>query len=233
MSATRALAAIALVLHVVGCGGGGTADSPPGAVDPPPAGCDGSCAGPASLLGVSEVETVIARAVAEAEARGAAATIAVTDRVGNVLAVFRMNGAATTVAVQSNGASGGLESVSVVPDTLAAIAKAMTAAYLSTEGHAFGSRTASQIVQEHFNPGEALAPAGPLFGVQFSQLPCSDLAARYAGGAADAGPKRSPLGLAADPGGLPLYKGGTRRRRDRRRRLRPRCQRAGQGCRSR
>jgi uncharacterized protein GlcG (DUF336 family) len=48
-----------------------------------------------------------------------------------------------------------------------------------------------------------------LFGVQFSQLPCSDLSARFGGGAADAGPKRSPLGLAADPGGLPLYRGGT------------------------
>ncbi|HXV40921.1 MAG TPA: heme-binding protein [Steroidobacteraceae bacterium] len=209
MSAMRALAPIALALQVAGCGGGGTASSPPGAVDPPPAGCDGSCAGPASFLSVGEVETVVARAVAEAQAQGAAATIAVVDRVGNVLAVFRMTGAATTVTVQSNGASGGLEGVSIVPDTMAAIAKAVTAAYLSTEGHAFGTRTASQIVQEHFNPGEALAPAGPLFGVQFSQLPCSDLSARFAGGAADAGPKRSPLGLAADPGGLPLYKGGT------------------------
>lgn len=209
MSAMRALALLALALPFAGCGGGGAASSPPGAVDPPPAGCDGSCAGPASFLTVADVETVVARAVAEAQAQGAAATIAVVDRVGNVLAVFRMTGAATAVTVQSNGASGGLEGVSVLPDTTAAIAKAATAAYLSTEGHAFGTRTASQIVQQHFNPGEALAPGGPLFGVQFSQLPCSDLSARFAGGAADAGPKRSPLGLSADPGGLPLYKGGT------------------------
>jgi uncharacterized protein GlcG (DUF336 family) len=200
---------LALALALAACGGGSTAESPPGAVDPPPAGCNGSCAGPASLLGVADIEGVLARAIAEAQAQGAAATIAVADRVGNVLAVFRMNGAPTTVTVQSNGASGGLEGVSVVPDTMAAIAKAVTASYLSTEGHAFGTRTASQIVQEHFNPGERLAPAGPLFGVQFSQLPCSDLAGRYAGGAADAGPKRSPLGLSADPGGLPLYRGGT------------------------
>jgi len=204
-----ALTALAFALLVSACGGGSTAGSPPGAVDPPPAGCDGSCVGPASLLSVADVEGVLARAVAEAQARGAAATIAVTDRVGNVLAVFRMNAAATTVTVQSNGASGGFEGVSIVPDTMAAIAKAVTASYLSTEGHAFGTRTASQIVQEHFNPGEALAPAGPLFGVQFSQLPCSDLSAHFGGGVADAGPKRSPLGLAADPGGLPLYRGGT------------------------
>ena len=46
--------------------------------------------------------------------------------------------------------------------------------------------------------------------MQFSQLPCSDLAARFGamGGGALIGPKRSPLGLAADPGGLPLYKNG-------------------------
>ena len=81
---------------------------------------------------------------------------------------------------------------------MAAIAKAVTAAYLSTEGNAFSTRTASQIVQEHFNPQDNLQPAGPLFGVQFSQLPCSDLVTRFAGGAPDAGPHRSPLGLAAE-----------------------------------
>ncbi|MCB2072709.1 MAG: heme-binding protein, partial [Novosphingobium sp.] len=52
--------------------------------------------------------------------------------------------------------------------------------------------------------------SGPLFGVQFSQLPCSDLMSRYmpAGASALIGPKRSPLGLSADPGGFPLYKNG-------------------------
>jgi uncharacterized protein GlcG (DUF336 family) len=199
----------ALALALVACGGGSSGQSPPGAVDPPPAGCDGSCASAASFLSAADVERVLARAIAEAQARGASATIAVTDRVGNVLAVFRMNGAATAVTVRSNGASGGLEGVNIIPDTMAAIAKAATASYLSTEGHAFGTRTASQIVQEHFNPAEALAPSGPLFGVQFSQLPCSDLSARYDGTAPNVGPQRSPLGLAADPGGLPLYRGGT------------------------
>jgi len=154
---------------------------------------------------------VIAQAVAEAQARGVDATIAVVDRVGNVLAVFRMSAAAASVTVTSPGAAadGGLEGVNIVPDSLAAIAKAVTAAYLSTEGNAFSTRTASQIVQDHFNPQDNLQPAGPLFGVQFSQLPCSDLVTRYSGGVPDAGPHRSPLGLAADPGGLPLYKAGT------------------------
>ena len=50
--------------------------------------------------------------------------------------------------------------------------------------------------------------------MQISQLPCSDLSARFAsngGGTIDPtiGPKRSPLGLAGDPGGMPLYKNNT------------------------
>jgi len=162
-------------------------------------------------LSVADVEGTISRAVAEAQSRNVNATIAVVDRVGNVLAVFRMNGAATSVTVASPGAAvdGGLEGVNIVPDSLAAIAKAVTGAYLSTEGNAFSTRTASQIVQDHFNPGGNLQPAGPLFGVQFSQLPCSDLSVRFTGGAPGAGPHRSPLGLSADPGGFPLYKAGT------------------------
>ncbi len=203
-----------LSIGFVACGSGGSTDSPPGAVDPGTPSCTGSCANASSFLAHAEVERVIAQTVVEAQARGVSATIAVSDRVGNVLAVFRMNGAATSVTVRSTAVgaptvSGGLEGVNLVPDTLAAIAKAVTAAYLSSEGNAFSTRTASQIVQDHLNPGEALAPGGPLFGVQFSQLPCSDLSRRFAGAAPNAGPKRSPLGLSADPGGLPLYKAGT------------------------
>jgi uncharacterized protein GlcG (DUF336 family) len=211
ISLVRIACLIIISLFLCACGGGSRA--PVAGVDPatPAQGCDGSCADTPTALSVSDVEGVIARAVAEAQARNVAATIAVSDRVGNVLAVFQMNAAATSVTVRSpgGGVDGGLEGVNIVPDTLAAIAKAVTGAYLSTEGNAFSSRTASQIVQDHFNPLDNRQPAGPLFGVQFSQLPCSDLSARYGGGAPDAGPKRSPLGLSADPGGFPLYKSGT------------------------
>ncbi|MDX1515748.1 MAG: heme-binding protein [Woeseiaceae bacterium] len=196
---------------LVGACGGGSAPTVAGS-DPtvPDAGCTGSCADTPTSLTVGDVELIVAQGVAEAQARGVGATIAVVDRVGNVLAVFRMNAAATTVTVRSPfAASGGLERVNIVPDTLAAIAKAVTGAYLSTEGNAFSTRTASQIVQDHFNPNDSRQPGGPLFGVQFSQLPCSDLANRFDGIAPATGPQRSPLGLAADPGGLPLYKNGT------------------------
>lgn len=179
-------------------------------------GCDGSCATAApESLSITDVNLIISQAVGEASARSAAATIAVTDRVGNVLAVFAMTGADSTATISSeplnsnNGARSnqGLEGIEIIPSTLAAIAKAITGSFLSTEGNAFSSRTANQIVQEHFNPGELRQPGGPLFGVQFSQLPCSDFNLRAAD-PARVGPQRSPLGLSADPGGFPLYKGG-------------------------
>ena len=62
-----------------------------------------------------------------------------------------------------------------VPASLAAISKAGTASVFSTQGNAFTTRTASFIIQEHFPPGVSFQPGGPLFGVQFSQLPCSDI----------------------------------------------------------
>src|SRR5205085_6060580 len=89
----------------------------------------------------------------------------------------------------------GLEGVSV-PICFAAISKAVTGSFLSSQGHAFSTRTASFIVQEHFPPGVNFQSSGPLFGVHFSQLLCSDV-----------NPK-ALLGLCADPGGLPLYKNG-------------------------
>jgi uncharacterized protein GlcG (DUF336 family) len=204
MSALRASAwLIAWVLVsaslLAGCGGGA------GGGD----GCSGGCeAASPNALTVSDVQQVIAQAVAEAQARGAKATIAVVDRVGNVLGVFKMNGAAATFTITGGrGAVGGLEGIAILPSQLAAIAKAITGAYLSSEGNAFSTRTASQIVQEHFNPRENQQPGGPLFGVQFSQLSCSDVNLQT--GAGTIGPKRSPLGFSADPGGLPLYKNGT------------------------
>jgi len=124
-----------------------------------------------------------------------------------VLAVFQMTGALPTFTISGGrGVAGGLEGVNIVPSQYAAISKAITGAYLSSEGNAFTTRTASQIVQQHFNPGELGSPGGPLFGVQFSSLSCSDISAASAG---TAGPKSAPLGLSADPGGLPLYKNGT------------------------
>ncbi len=196
---------MAIAMALVGCGGGAGGDGGP-TVASAASGCSGACAAATpTALTVAEVNRILSQAVQEALARGALATIAVVDRSGNVLAVFKMTGAAATFTISGGrGVTGGLEGVAIVPSEYAAISKAITGAYLSSEGNAFSTRTASQIVQENFNPGELGSPGGPLFGVQFSSLSCSDVVAA----GVTPGPKPSPLGLAADPGGLPLYKNG-------------------------
>ncbi|HUP96331.1 MAG TPA: heme-binding protein [Usitatibacter sp.] len=194
MNTRRAVAASALAA-MAACSGGGGGSSPSTSMPPPPAN-----------LTVEDVQRVIAQAVGEAQARGLAGHVAVVDRVGNVLAIFRMTGALPTVTISSGlGVTGGLEGAEV-PAAAAALSKAITAAYLSSNGNAFTPRTASQIVQEHFNPGEQQQPSGPLYGVQYSQLQCSDVNAD--GFLATLGPRPSPLGLSADPGAVPLYKAG-------------------------
>lgn len=189
---------LALALFSFGCGSGGGGESD--------GGCDGNCA--EQSLTAGDVRLIVAQAVSEAEALGVQATISVVDRVGNVLAVFSMSdSAANTVISSRRGVEGGLENL-VVPSELAAISKAGTGAYLTSQGNAFTTRTASQIVQENFNPGERGRPGGPLFGVQFSQLVCGDLVTAFSEQDPEdqRGPRRLPLGLAADPGGLPLFK---------------------------
>jgi len=166
-----------------------------------------------SRLTEDDVKQIISQAVAQAEASGFKATIAVVDKEGNILGIFRMTGARNdiTIGVRTRCAAGnsasnptcGLEGLRLASlplsdgATLAAVSKAVTGAFLSSQGHSFTSRTASFIVQEHFPPGIDFQSSGPLFGVQFSQfLVCSDIN------------PRSPLGLAADPGGVALYKNG-------------------------
>jgi uncharacterized protein GlcG (DUF336 family) len=140
-------------------------------------------------------------------------TVAVTDREGNVLGVFTMTGAPATTQFRGNSGFNqqpnpltglvqfGLEGANLPPLLMpvqrAAISKAGTAAFFSTQGNAFTTRTAGFIIQEHIPPGVDFRPGGPLYGVQFSQLQCSDI--KIPG---------LPFGLSADPGSFPLYKNG-------------------------
>ncbi|WP_404713031.1 heme-binding protein [Sphingomonas sp. MMS24-J13] len=204
-----------LSLLLASCGGGGGSGTATNTSTGTTTTTGGNYTAPAQeALTAADVGQVIAQAATEAKARGLPSVIAVSDRVGNVLAVFQMNGARATATIPTPPSGVNLDAQGVTfPAAAGAIAKAITAAYLSSGGNAFTTRTASQIVQPEFPPTPAAVglESGPLFGVQFSQLPCSDLSARYnaAGGAgALIGPKRSPLGLAADPGGIPLYKNG-------------------------
>jgi hypothetical protein len=115
-----------------------------------------------ALMSSNEVATVIAQAVTRANffvTNGAAtnAVIAVVDREGFVLGVWS------------------LSPTPAILDVIDAITKAGSAAFLSSEGHAFSSRTAGFIVQQHFPPGIVNRPPGPLVGVNFSNLSFSDV----------------------------------------------------------
>ena len=178
--------------------GGGPADDPnsqptPGSLLPvnPP-----SFAATTNLTS-TDVQTILQQAASAATSLGKGVTIVITDREGNILGRFAMSGAPATTTIRSVGAAGqGLEGT-VAPAIEAATAKAATAAFFSTTGNAFSTRTAGFIIQEHFPPGISFRAAGPLFGVQFSSLPCGDIKLTSA-----------RLGLSGDPGGLPIYKDG-------------------------
>ena len=182
---------------------------------------------PLTCLTAEDVQQIISAGVQEAAQRETSATIVVTDRVGNVLAVFRIFEAKTRLRITTSTGippGNGLERIAEVlllatpklnvdltdtPGTeLGAMAKALTAAYLSSSGNAFSTRNLDALIQ----PNSGV----DWFGALASQLPCSDLMVRFATNAAvtgfvdaTAGPKRSPLGLAAEPGGLALYKNGS------------------------
>lgn len=221
---------------------GGSDSSPSAAVTPQTPATTSAFPVPASeSLTVADVQQVIAQAVGEAQARNKPSVIAVVDRVGNVLGVFAMTKALNgtfRLPINAGKTPTGRDLRDVrnpangqpLPGTAnlaGAISKAMTGAYLSSGGNAFSTRTASQIVQQHFPPAPQLTPgleSGPLYGVQFSSLACSDLVARFSAGGGSSyvnaatgtevtttgliGPKRTPLGLSADSGGFPLYKNG-------------------------
>ncbi|MBI5647864.1 MAG: heme-binding protein [Ignavibacteriae bacterium] len=144
-------------------------------------GCDVADPAPAAgsvdvrTLDSADVRRVVAQAVQTADglAPRRAVAIAVTDREGNELAVFLMDGL-------------------VDPgDTTEARAKARTASYLSSNQNSFSTLTASFITRPHFPPGIANTPAGPLFGVGFSSLPGGDIQPN--GGALNDRPGGIPL----------------------------------------
>jgi uncharacterized protein GlcG (DUF336 family) len=182
----------------IGQVGGGPADDQNAAPTP---GLPGPFDPPAALTATNLTSTDILRILQQAASAAVSlskpVTIVVTDREGNILGLFAMSGAPATTTIRSVGTAGqGLEGV-VAPAVEAATAKAATAAFFSTTGNAFSTRTAGFIIQEHFPPGINFRPGGPLYGVQFSSLPCSDIKKPSA-----------RLGLSGDPGGLPIYKDG-------------------------
>lgn len=150
-------------------------------------------------LTAADVQTIIDQATARALQISPNSVIAVTDREGDVLAVWSVNGSPPTALEISS-----------------CVSKAGTAAYLSSNQNAFTSRTAGFIIQQHFPPGVRNTPPGPLVGVGLSNLFSSDINKFRAPGSvisfsATPGLTIVPVfgtSLDGSPGGLPLYKNG-------------------------
>lgn len=156
-------------------------------------------------MSVAEVEQVIAQAATRANDISTNSVIAVADREGFVLGVWVLNTNSPIFAL----------------DVEDAITKAGTAAFLSSDQHAFTSRTAGFIVQQNFPPGAKNKPTGPLVGVNFSNQSFSDVnrfknpstysPIAFGGGGTNGGaigPVDALSGLAGSPGGVPLFKDG-------------------------
>ncbi|HEV3271661.1 MAG TPA: heme-binding protein [Candidatus Methylacidiphilales bacterium] len=142
----------------------------------------------APSLALGDVNTILGQAAQAAATYSPNSVIAVTDREGFVLGVYGVSGPPTAT------------------QTANAIAKAGTAAFLSSGGEAFTSRTAGYIIQPHFPPGISNTSPGPLVGVGFSSLPFSDI--NHFRNPANPAIGIPGTSLSGNPGGVPLYEGG-------------------------
>jgi uncharacterized protein GlcG (DUF336 family) len=143
-------------------------------------------------LTVQDVQTLMTQAVEQAQRLNENVYIAVVDREANILGVFRMNNA---------------PGVGLPQDAfLGAIAKARTAAYVSSNQCAFTTLTGCFTTRAHFPPLTNNTAAGPLFGVPFSSRGGGDVQPN--GGAVPGQTPNGQPGLTALPGGLPIYKNG-------------------------
>ena len=162
-------------------------------------------------LNLDDVKRILAQGVHEARKRSAHSIIAIVDREGFTLGVWDVDG--------GNPPNPGI--------ITGAIARAGTAAFLSSNQNAFSTRTAGWIIQQHFPPGVRNTPPGPLVGVGFSNLFFSDvngmkkIPPNFDGSALLPANMRftSPgvrppaslvlfTSLQDSPGGVPLYKDG-------------------------
>jgi uncharacterized protein GlcG (DUF336 family) len=123
-----------------------------------------------------EVELIVAQAASEAKRINRSAIIAVTDREGFVLALWDVKKRLPQqlppfpLFLESN-----LPVVKAYGLVCAAVTRASTAAFLSSDENGFTTRTAGYIIQQHFPPGVRNTPPGPLVGVGFSSLFFTDV----------------------------------------------------------
>ena len=147
---------------LAGCGGSGTDPSnspaPPGTVfpEPPP--------GPDAFLTAADVQNIV-QAAAQA-VNDDTAIIAVSDRQGDVLALFRKPNAPATTSLGAN------YTATVNANDLA-ISLAHTAAFFSNDQAPLSSRTVRFISGIHFPPGVMNQPNADLYGIENTNRGCT------------------------------------------------------------
>jgi len=201
---------IVLLVACVGCGSGGSSTSSQPVTDPPPQQTQQPT--DTQALTQSEVQAVVSAAAASASDPF---VIAVTDRAGTVLAVFRKTGAPATAV--------GNFSI-VVDSNELAIALARTAAFFSNDQAPLSSRTVRYLSGIHFPPGITNTSNAPLYGIENTNRGCF-LSSDFAPGQSIPQPRQmdgeTGLGMitgkvdvtdsnqtAVNPGGVPIYKNG-------------------------
>jgi len=202
---------MALCLVCAGCGGSGSSNSSSQQVSSPPQSQQLPTTDTQSLT-ADEVKTIISTAAASANDPF---VLAVTDRSGRPLAVFRKTGAPVTAV--------GNFSVTVDANELA-VALARTAAFFSNDQAPLSSRTVRYLSGIHFPPGITNTANAPLYGIENTNRGCT-LADNFAPGQDLPPPKAlsgaTGLGMitgkvdvddsnqtAVNPGGVPIYKNG-------------------------
>jgi uncharacterized protein GlcG (DUF336 family) len=190
-------------LFLTSCGGttGGTLFSPP----PPPV----------TNLSAGDVAMLIQAAATAASPN--TMVIAVVDRSGNILGVYRKP-AAPTLSSGNFGAQ--------VDTNELAVSLARTAAFFSNDQAPLSSRTVRFISGNHFPPGISNTANAPLYGIENTNRGCT-LSTNFIAGqsvppARSIGGATTGLGIttgkadlndsdatAVNPGGVPLFKNGT------------------------
>jgi len=155
-----ALMSIAGALTLVSCGGAGPSNTPPTgggqtAFPMPPGPPDATL----TMADVQNIVTAAASAVNDPTL-----IIAVTDRVGNVLALYR-NPSAPAMAVGNYG--------SVINANDLAVGLAHTASFFSNDQAPLSSRTVRFISGIHFPPGVTNQPNADLYGIENTNRGCT------------------------------------------------------------
>lgn len=190
---------ISYCLALSGCGGGGSASTTP----PPPA---------TETLTQADVQMLVQAAATAADADSMA--IAVVDRLGRILAVYKGPTAPATLP--------GNFGVMIPPDQLA-VSLARTGAFFSNDQAPLSSRTVRFISGVHFPPGVANTESAALYGIENTNRGCNLAASLSAtvppattitGSSPGYGIITGKADLndsdptAVNPGGVPIFKNG-------------------------